>query len=343
MADPVPPSAPQASVQESNRAAPGEGGGVLAIVLAAGKSTRMKSALPKAVHEICGRPMIDYVLKAARDAGAARIVVVVGHAADVVRELLSGDPDVCFALQTEQQGTGHAVMMCRDQLAGHRGPVLVLAGDTPLLRGETLRGLVEDLAHEQAACVIGTAVTGQNEGMGRIVRSGSGEFLRIVEHKDASDDERSIREINTGCYAFDGPSLLWALDQIRPENRQREYYLTDCPAALQAAGKRVIASQRFDVAQALGVNTRVQLAQVEQTIQERTQEALMLAGVTIVAPSMTYIDPRARIGAETIIYPFTTITGAAVIGHNCRIGPHAVIDGSARIADNTVVPAFKSV
>ena len=186
-------------------------------------------------------------------------------------------------------------------------------------------------------------MTEANEGLGRIVRDASGEFVRIVEQKDASLEERAITEINTGCYAFDGPSLLWALERIRPNNKQNEYYLTDCPALLKEAGERVVAARRFDFEEALGVNTRVQLAQVERAIQKRAQEALMLAGVTIVAPEMTYIDPRCEVGAETIIYPFTSITGAAVIGRNCRIGPHALVHGSVDIADNTIIPAFGAV
>jgi bifunctional UDP-N-acetylglucosamine pyrophosphorylase/glucosamine-1-phosphate N-acetyltransferase len=314
-----------------------------AIVLAAGKSTRMKSALPKVVHEICGRPMIEYVLDAVRAAGVTRIIVVVGHAADVVRGLLAEQPNLAFALQTEQKGTGHAVMMCREHLFGVAGPVFVLAGDTPLLRSESLQGLLDDLRQNQAACVIGTAVTEANHGLGRIVRDAGDEFVRIVEQKDATPSEQALREINTGCYAFDGPSLLWALDRIEPNNKQNEYYLTDCPAALKQAGKRVIAALRFDPIEAQGINTRVQLADVERSIQNATQEKLMLAGVTIVAPEMTYIDPRAQIGAETIIYPLTTITGAAVIGQNCRIGPHALVHGTVHVPDNTIIPAFGSV
>src|SRR5271168_1406877 len=172
----------------------------LAIILAAGKSTRMKSLLPKVVHEICGRPMVEYVIDAAREAGVRRIVLVVGHAAETVRGLFSGQPGVEFALQAEQRGTGHAVMMCREHLAGVEGPVFVLAGDTPLLKSASLTALLQDLAENQAACVIGSAVTDANEGLGRIVRDGSGGFLRIVEHKDATPAERAIREINTGSY-----------------------------------------------------------------------------------------------------------------------------------------------
>jgi bifunctional UDP-N-acetylglucosamine pyrophosphorylase / glucosamine-1-phosphate N-acetyltransferase len=315
----------------------------LAIILAAGKSTRMKSLLPKVVHEICGRPMVEYVIDAARQAGVPRIVLVVGHGAETVRNLFSGQPGIEFALQAEQRGTGHAVMMSREHLAGVKGPVFVLNGDTPLLKSESLTGLLQDLIENRAACVIGSAVTDANEGLGRIVRDGSGGFLRIVEHKDATPAERAIREINTGCYAFDGPSLLWSLDQIQPNNVQKEYYLTDCPAALKAAGRTVVASPRFDLREAMGVNTRAQLAEIERSIQQQTQQGLMAEGVTIVAPEMTYIDPRARIGAETIIYPFTTITGPAAIGRNCRIGPHALVHGPVQVPDNSIIPAFGTV
>ncbi len=239
----------------------------VAIILAAGKSTRMKSAVPKVLHDVCGRPMIEYVLDAARDAGARRIVVVVGYKADQVRDALAGHPDVEFVLQTEQHGTGHAVMMCEEPLKRHDGPVLVLAGDTPLLRGESLSALLEEQRAHDAVCVIGTAETDANEGLGRIVRDAEGEFLRIVEQRDATPQEAAIREINTGCYVFDGRSLLEALGRIRPENEQGEYYLTDCPAVLKADGKRVIASRSLDIVEAMGVNTRLQLAEVQRTIE----------------------------------------------------------------------------
>jgi bifunctional UDP-N-acetylglucosamine pyrophosphorylase / glucosamine-1-phosphate N-acetyltransferase len=321
----------------------GAAGQPMAVILAAGKSTRMKSARPKVLHEICGRPMVEWVLDAVREAGISRIVIVVGHGADGVRRHFAGQDDVAFAMQAEQKGTGHAVMMCREHLLGHTGPVLVLYGDMPLIRADSLRSLLADLFHEQAVCVIGTASTPSNAGLGRIVRDASGQFKKIVEEKDATPQERAISEINTGCYSFDGPSLVWALDRIRPNNKQNEYYLTDCPRLLKEDGKRVVAAERFDIVQALGVNTQVQLAEVEQTIQKQTQERLMLAGVTIVEPSMTYVDPRARIGNETIIYPFTTITGPAVIGQNCRIGPHAVIRGPARLADGSVLAPFQTI
>jgi bifunctional UDP-N-acetylglucosamine pyrophosphorylase/glucosamine-1-phosphate N-acetyltransferase len=315
----------------------------MAIVLAAGKSTRMKSVLPKVVHEVCGRPLLEYVLDAVRQTGVRRIVLVVGHGAEIVRNLFGDQPDVEFAVQSEQRGTGHAVMMCREHLTGVQGPVFVLAGDTPLLKAESLASLLSDLQERRAACVVGSAVTDANEGLGRIVRDSHGLFDRIVEHKDATSEQLAIREINTGCYVFDAPALLWALDEIQPNNAQKEYYLTDCPAVLKHVGRTVVASPRCDLLEAMGINTRAQLAEVEQVIQQQTHQRLMADGVTIVAPQMTYIDPRAQIGAETIIYPFTTITGAAELGRNCRVGPYALVHGPVQVPDNTIIPAFGAV
>lgn len=314
--------------------------GVLGIILAAGKSTRMKSALPKVLHEVCGRPMVEYVLDAARAAGVTQIVAVVGHRADLVQTELSRHSDVTFALQSEQKGTGHAVMMCREQLAAHEGPVLVLAGDTPLLRSESLAGLLQAQIDARAAAVIGTTDTDANQGLGRIVRNAAGDFDCIVEERDATDEQKRIREINTGCYAFDAQSLLSALDRIRPDNNQAEYYLTDCPLVLKRDGKPVVAAKVFNVAEAMGVNTRAQLADVTRAIQQTTLARHMAAGVSIVAPEMTYIDPRAVIGTDTTILPFTHIQGAATIGSDCRIGPHAVLEGGVQVPSGTQVAPF---
>lgn len=242
-----------------------------AVILAAGKGTRMKSGLPKVAHEVCGRPMIEHVLDAARAAGVTRLIVVVGFRAEIVKDLLKDHKDVEYAVQDQQLGTGHAVMMCRDQLVDHQGPILVLAGDTPLLRSGSLSALLDVQRSQNAAAVIGTAITESNAGLGRIVRSANGDFERIVEERDASPDQKAITEINTGCYAFDGPELLAALDKIRPENVQGEYYLTDCPAILRSEGKRVIASPSFTIEEAMGVNTVQQLAEVERVLETRRE------------------------------------------------------------------------
>ncbi|WP_437230712.1 NTP transferase domain-containing protein [Planctomicrobium sp. SH661] len=240
-----------------------------AIILAAGKSKRMQSETPKVLHQACGRPMVEYVLDAARQAGASRLILVVGHKADLVKQALQHHSDVEFALQTEQLGTGHAVMSCRNQLKDFTGQVLILAGDTPLLRGTSLAKLLNEREEQQAACVVGTAKTENNAGLGRIVRGANGEFLRIVEQRDATPEELQITEINTGCFAFHGPDLFHALDQVRPENAQGEYYLTDCPEILSREGKKVLAACTLDIQEALGVNTQEQLAEVEAVMQQR--------------------------------------------------------------------------
>jgi bifunctional UDP-N-acetylglucosamine pyrophosphorylase/glucosamine-1-phosphate N-acetyltransferase len=241
----------------------------VAVILAAGKSKRMQSETPKVLHEACGRPIVEYVLDAARQAGCSRLVVVVGHKAEQVKAALSHHADVEFALQSEQLGTGHAVMMTRDQLASHAGPVLVLTGDTPLLTAKSLAGLLKEREEHEASCVVGTARTEHNEGLGRIVRDAAGEFVRIVEQKDATPEERRITEINTGCFAFDGPSLFAALDNVRPNNVQSEYYLTDCAAILREQGKTIRAACLFDIVEAMGVNTQEQLAEVENVMRQR--------------------------------------------------------------------------
>lgn len=241
----------------------------VAVILAAGKSKRMQSETPKVLHEVCGRPLVEFVLDAAREAGAERIIVVVGHKAEVVQEALRHHPDVEFALQAEQKGTGHAVMCCEDQLRSHNGTVLVLTGDTPLLRGASLRSLVNELAATGSKCVVGTAVTENNTGLGRIVRDGNGEFLRIVEQRDATPEEQTITEINTGCFAYDCAALFDALDEVRPNNNQGEYYLTDCAEILRNKGHKVVAAEKLDIGEALGVNTQEQLAEVEQVMRDR--------------------------------------------------------------------------
>lgn len=244
----------------------------IAVILAAGKSKRMKSETPKVLHEVCGRPMVEHVLDAARQAGATKMIVIVGHKADEVQAALSQHPDVSFALQAEQLGTGHAVMCAVDQLTGHQGSVLVLTGDTPLLKGESLKSLLADLEEHQAVCVVGTAETQNNHGLGRIVRDTHGQFLRIVEEKDATDAEKRITEINTGCFAFSGPALLTALNDIQPNNAQGEYYLTDCAEILRNQGHTVIAANRLDITEAMGVNTQEQLSEVESVMQQRGGE-----------------------------------------------------------------------
>lgn len=240
-----------------------------AVILAAGRSKRMKSELPKVLHEACGVSMVDHVLNAARKAGATKLVVVVGHKADEVREALAHHKDVEFALQAEQLGTGHAVIQAESCLKGFAGPTLVLTGDTPLLRGESLAELLKTLADNNAACVVGTAQTESNAGLGRIVRDAEGQFVRIVEHKDANEAELAITEINTGCFAFKTDALFEALTELQPNNAQGEFYLTDCAEILKKRGEPVVASCSLTIEEAMGVNTQDQLAEVEQVMKSR--------------------------------------------------------------------------
>ncbi|APZ94717.1 NTP transferase domain-containing protein [Fuerstiella marisgermanici] len=309
----------------------------VAVILAAGKSTRMKSETPKVLHPVCGRLMIDYVLDAARAAGVEKSVVIVGHKADLVREALASHSDVVFAEQVEQNGTGHAVMMAERELKSHQGSVLILAGDTPLLQGSSLKALLDAQASEKAACVIGTADTENNEGLGRVVRTASGDFDCIVEHKDASEDQRRITEINTGCYAFDTQLLLSSLRKLKPNNVQSEYYLTDCPRILMDDGHKVAASCSLTIEEAIGVNNRIQLAEVRSHIQREHLNQIMLSGVTIVDPTQTSIDINVAIGSDTVINPGCVIEGDVTIGANCVIGPHAHIVGPKTIADGSHV------
>ena len=235
-----------------------------AVILAAGRGTRMDGDLPKVAHDVLGRPMLHWVLDAARQAGATRLVVVVGYRAAVVKGLLVGQGDVEFAVQDPQLGTGHAVRQAAPLLADEAGRVLVMNGDMPLVTPSSLRDLLA--AAEGHACVVGTAVTERNAGLGRIVRDADGRFARIVEERDATAEERAVTEINVGCFAFDAPALLWALERLTNENAQGEYYLTDCPAILKAAGRDVDAKAVFTIEEALGVNTPEQLAAVEAAL-----------------------------------------------------------------------------
>jgi len=226
----------------------------------------MKSDLPKVLVPVGGRPMVRYVIDALRDAGVGRIVVVVGYRAELVEAELAGEPGVEFALQAEQLGTGHAVMMAREALAGHRGPAVVVAGDSPMLQARSVRTLLGEFDRRGAACLLGTVSKENPTGYGRIVRNAVGEFVGIVEEKDATDQQRAIREINVSTYVFDAAELLGALEHLRADNSQREYYITDCPAILLAGGKRVEALAVLEPCEALSINSVDELSVVEEEL-----------------------------------------------------------------------------
>ena len=238
----------------------------LAVVMAAGKGTRMKSDLPKVLIPACGRPMVEYVLDALDAAGIDQTIVVVGYRADDVRTTLAHRDRIAFALQAEQLGTGHAVMMCREQLANHDGPVVIVAGDSPMTRADSLRRLLAEFQERCPACILGTARKENPTGLGRIVRDAAGAFVGIVEEKDATPEQRRITEVNLSTYVFNCRDLLMALDRITSNNQQREYYLTDCPGVLLAAGKSVLALPILQATEALSINTVEELAKVEEAM-----------------------------------------------------------------------------
>ncbi len=314
--------------------------GPVAIILAAGHGKRMKSDKAKVLHEVCGRPMISYVVEAARGAGAKTIVVVVGYAADQVRTALGSEPDILFAEQVRQLGTGDAVRACRPVLEGYEGPALVLVGDEPLLRPEPLANLMARQRSEGAACLLGTAILPDPTGFGRILRDGANRFLKIVEQRDCNPEEAAIREVNPSCYVFDLPGLWDALDRLDTGNAQGEYYLTDAPALLQSMGRKVMALTVLEADDVLGVNTRQHLAEAHLLMQRRIHDRLMTDGVSIVDPRNTYIDGRARIGQDTTIFPFTVITGSVTIGSGCRVGPFAHLRDGTVLEDGAEVGAF---
>jgi len=314
--------------------------GPVAIILAAGHGKRMKSERAKVLHEVCGRPMIRYVVEAAREAGARQVVVVVGYGADQVRAALDGEPDIVFAAQERQLGTGDAVKACRAALDGYEGQAMVLVGDEPLIRPGPLADLLAREEAEGAACLLGTAIVPDPAGFGRILRDGAGRFLRIVEQRDCSPEEAAIREVNPSCYVFELPGLWDALDRLGTANAQGEYYLTDAPALLQEMGRKVIALPVLEPDDILGVNTRQHLAQADAIMQSRILDRLMTEGVTVIAPRDTYVDGRARIGIDTVLFPFTVISGDVVVGQGCRVGPFAHLRDGTRLADGVEVGAY---
>lgn len=243
-----------------------------AVVLAAGKGTRMKSELPKVLLPVCGRPMIEYVLDALSKGGVDRIIAVVGYRADLVRAAIDGRAGVEFALQTEQLGTGHAVMACRELLDDGDGPVLVVTGDSPLMQSDSVAALLGDYHRCPAACVLGTAYKDDPGSLGRVLRDARGTFVGIIENRDATPEQRQITEVNMSYYVFRRPDLLAALDGIRPNNRQGEYYITDAPGLLVAEGKEVRALPVLKPCEGLGINTVEELAAAEAQLAKMAAE-----------------------------------------------------------------------
>lgn len=240
----------------------------MAIVLAAGKGTRMKSDLPKVLCRVLDRPLVHYVIDALRAAGVGKIIVVVGYKSDLVRESLTDYENIEFVEQTEQLGTGHAVMVCRDQIKDFGGPVFIVAGDSPMLQATSLKTIIDRYNDSEAICLLGTLLHENPQGLGRIVRDADGKFSGIVEHKDCSDDQLQINEVNMSTYLIDCQHLLSALQDINQENSQGEYYITDVPGILIARGEAVNAEPVLQACEALSVNTVEQLQVVEEAMQK---------------------------------------------------------------------------
>lgn len=235
----------------------------LAIIMAAGKGTRMESELPKVLVPACGRPMIEYVLDTLDGAGIDSSVVVVGYRAELVREALAHRNNIDFADQTEQLGTGHAVMMCREQIDAHDGPVLVVTGDSPMIQVSSVKALLDLYELEKPACILGSSMSDDPTGLGRIVRNEANDFIGIVEEKDATDEQREIKEVNMSTYVFDAKTLGPTLDKLNNDNKQAEYYVTDCPGIMRDEGKDVRALPVLQPCESLSVNNMAQLAIVE--------------------------------------------------------------------------------
>lgn len=305
-----------------------------AVILAAGQGTRMKSKLYKVLHLVCGKPMVQHVIDNVSKLQLEKIITIVGHGAEKVKSVL-GDQSL-YAFQEEQLGTAHAVMQAASFLKDQDGTTIVVCGDTPLITAETFAKLLEHHKKTNAKATILTAEADDPSGYGRIVRNKEGLVEKIVEHKDASESERLIKEINTGTYCFDNAALFEALKLVTNDNAQGEYYLPDVIEILKEKGETVSAYRTDSFEETIGINDRVALSRAEFVMKKRINQFHMQNGVTIVDPNNTYISAEAVIGNDTIVYPGTMITGETVIGEGCEIGPNSEIK-NCKIGDETSI------
>ena len=311
---------------------------IAAIILAAGKGERMKSRLPKVLHPVCGRPMLLYVLDAAKELRLSGAVVVLGYKHEEVRKVLP--PSVKSALQPQMRGTADAVARGLPQLKGFKGDILVLYGDTPLLTAATIKRLMARHSQSGAAATILTAVMDDAAGYGRILRDTRGMITGIVEDKDADAFQKTIKEINTGIICFNGERLAQCLKLVRPNNRKKEYYLTDVIGILVKKNELVESVETPSAKEALGVNSRVELAEANTVMRYRINEIHMKNGISIIDPASAFISHGTRIGSDTIIYPFTVIEKDVKIGKRCSIGPFCRLRPGTRLRDDVSAGNF---
>ena len=305
-----------------------------AIILAAGKGTRMKSKLYKVLHPVSGQPMVEHIINRVSETNPDQIITIVGHGAEQVKAQLGERSE--YALQAEQLGTGHAVLQAASFLQGKEGTTLVISGDTPLLTTETLNNLFEYHQGKNASATILTAQAEDPTGYGRIIRDHIGIVEKIVEQKDTTPEEALVQEINTGTYCFDNQALFEALNKVGTDNAQGEYYLTDIIEILKDAGKTVAAYQTEDFDESMGVNDRIALAKANELMRQRINKMHMVNGVSFVDPATTYIDAGVEIGSDTVIEAGVQLQGKTVIGSDCVIGAHSRIVDSV-IEDHVVV------
>jgi len=311
------------------------------IILAAGKGTRMKSDLPKVLHAVCGKPIIQYVLDIAKELGSLKIYVVLGHKIEKVKEALKG-PFTAIQ-QKKLLGTADALKCSANYFKSYRGDVLILCGDTPLLNKMTVKKVIQKHKKSNAVCTFLTAVVHNSKGYGRVIRNQTGAAVAIREDKDAVGYERDIAEINVGVYCCQSKELFKALKAIKINKKKREYYLTDIIEYFAENGLKIETAESENPVEALGVNTRADLATAESVLRKRILNNFMLQGVTIVDPDTTFIDVNTKIGTDTVIHPFTFIEKDVRVGGNCKIGPFARLRSGTKIDDNVEIGNFTEI
>jgi len=310
---------------------------IIAIVLAAGKGERMKSSLPKVLHQVCGRPIISHILDRLREIGIKKIVVVVGYKKELVIPHL-GKAEI--VVQRKLLGTADAVLAAKAKLSNFKGPVLIIAGDAPLIKDLTLRELIEAHQNSGSGATVLTAKIDNPSGYGRIVRDRSNRVIKICEETDLDEHLQDIKEINSGIYCFQSNRLWAGLNKIKLNPRKKEYYLTDIITILAEAGEKVYAFMIKDSSEVLGINTRRDLAQANRILKGEFMDKLMETGVTVVEPGTTYIEMPVDIGEDTIIFPFTVIEKNVIIGRNCRIGPFCHLREGSVVQDDVELGNF---